>query len=484
MGLPDIPSPELEAEGGAWWGRALLRGGIPGPHSQSGMYGIDLPFLGYGGLPGAVWGAPLVIQPEDEDLPAFRVFCRAFIRSGALHLSVLHGRQVHNVVRPLSLQEIGQGAGQPEVAAYGVTPQGVFTPFRITDAYQGRFSAFVRDFSRNRLLLGIVAMADLGAPSAQPPLSSVSTDSAGAWADSIFPLMGLVEVEVLPSMFVEGAAPENAIVVRLLEDRRSAIGQPVFDTEDIALPVWGRQYFARWTQTSGLLNAFYGADGAVQTIRYSRTQEVTLHRRQIEAEAGSFYRQQDMTRETTLQILGVGGQRDDEFILFESLTEIERGPKLQVIRTVSATGEDDDVQDSGEVVAAAIWAEPLDVYMPGFHMFAPCIAQLYRAGGVDLIEPQDIRVAWIVAYGNRMGCLAFTREPYTTTAGNPITVRMRKIATPRGLIDDELVSVELKPTGFLNVRSLFLFPAFLNGAYNPVTGGYARARRGPRSMWI
>lgn len=492
MGLPDIPSPELEAAGGAWWGRAILRGGIQGPHTLEGGYRADLPALSYGrglspeiGVSRSLWGAPLVMQPVDPENPTFRVFCRAFMRSGTLHVSVLHGTQEYTIVRSLAPADIGQGAGQPEAAAHGqLPPNAIYFDGQVTDEYPGTYKAFVRDIYANRLLLGVVAIADAGAPGSQPPLSAASTQVAGNWPASIFPLFGLLEVEILPQLFDEGVNPDDAVVVRVLEDRNSALGEPLFETEDIPLPGGGRQYFARWTQALGLLNAFYDQAGEVQTIRYSRVQESTLHRRRLEGEGGTLYWQQDTGRTTTLQLFGVDGGQVDEFTLSENLAEINRGSTVRVIRTVTATGDADDVQDSGEVTGTPSWAAALDVYMPGFHMFAPCIAHLYRIGGVDIIQPQDIRVAWIVAYGNRMGCLAFTREPYTTTVGNPVQIHMRRIATPGGVVDGVLSAVESKPAGFPNVRSLFLFTGYLNGAYNPVTGEHARGVSGSIPTWV
>lgn len=488
MGLPDIPSPDIEQAGGAWWGRAILRAEIPGPFSTAGDGSVALPALDYGrglspeiGAERYLWGAPLVIHSADAELPPFRVFCRAFVRANVLHVSVRHGAQVFSIARAVTAADIGQGPGQPEAAGHGqAPPNATYVERQITDAYPGRFKAFVRDFHGNRLLLGVVAVADYDAPAAQPPLSAVSTGVAGNWPASIFPLFGLLEVEILPSLFEAGVTPDDAVVFRVLEDRRSALGQPLFEMGDVPLPSSGRQYFATWTQSSGLLNAFYDSSGAVQTIRYSRVQHSTLHRRQVEGEGGTFYTQQDTARTTTLQLFGVSGAQVDEFTLSESLVEISRGPSMRVIRTVTATGDTDDVQDSGDVTGTPSWAAPLDVYMPGFHMFAPCITQLYRVNGVDIIQPQDIRVAWIVAHGNRMGCLAFTREPFTTTAGNPVHIQMRKIATPAGVVDDVLSVVESKPIGFPNLRSFFLFTGRLSGAYNPVTGEHTR---GP-GTWV
>ena len=492
MGLPDIPSPELEAAGGAWWGRALLHGRIPGPYSVVNPIDVErVPMLEYGltnaafSSRGRLWGAPLVIQPTDPDTPAFRVFCRAVVLSNTLYVRVLHDGQVYGITRPLLLGEIGQGHGQPDAASHGFlqAPLG-WHPLKLTDDYPGFYRALIRDFRQNRMLLGVVAVAQEGAPASVVPLSAGSTRAAADWPASIFPLLGLLEVEVLPSLFEEGTSPDDAIIMRVLEDRRSALGDPLYETEDAALPGNGRQFFARWTQGRGLLNAFYDSAGDVQTIRYGRVQESTLHRRRAEGEGGTFYTQQDIGRTTTLQLFGVDGGQVDAFTLSENLTEINRGSTVRVIRTVTATGDADDIQDSGEVTGTPSWASALDVYMPGFHMFTPCLAHLYRIGGVDIIQPQDIRVAWIVAYGNRMGCLGFTREPYTTTAGNPIQIQMRKIATPGGAVDNVLSTVESKPVGFPNVRSLFLLSGYLTGAYNPGTGQLARGVPNSISTWV
>ncbi len=480
MGLPDLASPELEAAGGAWWGRALLRGDIPGPLNTRGDSAVALPELHYGigfspeiGASRNLWGVPLVMRRDDA--APFRVFCRAFIRGGVLNVRILNGRQEYSIARPLALADIGQGSGQPDAAAYHLNGLiGSYFAGEITSQYPGKLKAFVRDFRENKLLLGVVAASEPGSPIAGVPLSQQSTRAPGVWRDSLFPLFGLLEVEVLPSIFDEGVAPDDAVLLRVIEDRNSALGSPVFETGNTTPPGGGRNYFARWTQTRGLLNAFYDASGIVKTIRYSRVQESTLHKRRLQGDGDSLYWRQDTGRSTTFQLYGIDESQVDEFTLAENLTEIERGSSVRVIRTVNATGDEPEVLDSGEVSGTAVWADPLEVYKPGFHNFVACISQFYKVAGVDIIPSQDIRVAWVIPYGNRMGCLAFTREPYETTAGKPVRIQMRKIAAQSGVIDDVLSAIEAKPSFFPNVRSLFLFNGRLLGSFNPVTGQHTR----------
>ena len=480
MGLPDVPDAELEAAGGAWWGRALLRSEIPSPVDTNATQTDDLPRLWYGrgllnadGNLGYIIGAPLVIQPTDPELPAFRVFCRVSLRGNTLRVSVRHNGATINVVRPLTLAQQGQGAGQPIALAYGVTniPTSGYRAAEINGTSPGFYRGWVRDFTQNRVLLGVMAYPDTNAPAGVSLLSTASTRVAASWPWNFFPLFGLLEVEILPSMF-EGGSADDAVVVRLIEDRAAAMGNPVYEFEDYPLPGSGRQYLARWTQTGALLNAFYDRAGALKTVRMNRVQQSTLHRRTINDDFTS-YQQQDTGRSTTFDLVGVTGSVVDTFTIAEQLTEIQRGSSLQVIRSVTATGEPDDIVDSGLVTGTVTWAAPLPVAMPGAHFWVPVLAQIYNVLGSPIIPPQDIRVAWCLPYGNRMGGIVHTRELYDTTLPATVNIKHRPLAGPTGTVGGHVSAARVRESE-QNIRSLWFFDAEPRAAFNPATDEFAR----------
>ncbi|MGE8501693.1 MAG: hypothetical protein ACN6P1_05585 [Pseudomonas sp.] len=486
MGLPDVPDEELEAAGGAWWGRAVLRSDYRPPH-DSGYFGNTLPEVRYGGVGRGggedysailLPGAPLVLTPDEGE--PYRVFARVRLAGTTLRVSVRRDDAWVTVERTVSAAGVGQGTGQPACAGYAFPTVSAPQSAVIDDANPGAMRCWVRDFTRNRILLGVHCLASTAAPAATPPLGTGSTLSANNWPWNFWPLLGLLEVEVLPGI-LDAPVPGDYVVLRVLEDRRAALGDPQYAISDVNLGGGDRQYEASWTQTGALLTGFYDQSGVLQTVRLNRVQTSTLHRRRIPEGEGT-YRQQDTGRTTALELIDTSGAVVDAFTLTERMTETERGTTVRVVRRVSATGQDDDVVDSGEITGTATWASVLDVYPPGYHYYVPVLAQIYTVDGVQIIAQQDIRVLYALPHGNRAAGLAFTREPFAHSTSAPVFIQLRPMAL-QGAATLPLVEYTLTKSNPAQtiLRGLFYFggnnltgPSVIGVSYNPATGQVAR----------
>lgn len=470
-GLPDIQSDLIESMGGAWWGRAILRSPA----------GSTSPTWG-GGLrdrlnnsAADLWGVPLVLRDDQggSSVAFFRLNDVALGDNG-LAIQLLVDVRSHTYNYPLTRSELGQGAGQPAMLVQRTEYAGRF--FWTDDPHGGGTFVRLLDFKENRLLFAVILNGSLIAESYGYGPLRVGSDYPVCYA-------GLFEIEILPTILEPETDPLDATVFRLIQDRAAALGDPVREAHDVTggsvspgVPI-NRDYLERWTQTGGLLAAWYGDDGGIETVTYDRIQECTLY-----WVGGELTPAEVMTtrRTTTMRVRAPGGVLVDELVMQEVL--LQRRSTRTVTRTISITGQDDDVT-AGEFLASRRFnSEPFECYPPGAHTVAAVVSYVYTSGGSNVLEYQDIRTAWLLPYSNRMGCIALIREPYDYPPGSdemPVQFQFRPIATPAGAAGGTSEFSGIHNRGAANGpyhRGLMHseFTGLRWGSYNPVTDEVAR----------
>ena len=429
MGLPDIDDATIEAAGGKWAGYAVLRSRQGTPmrvdayQSISVYYGAALPpdMNGYQPTHQPLPGVPLWI--EDGAGVKHRFFFRFHSHLNTLTVTLQNEAGVRTLTRTLSVDEVEQGAGQPECVCWNGTIWAM-----INDDNPALLSARIRDFRDNRALVVLYAFAQPSSiEGVMPPFTANATGHPSDWGWEFFPPLGLLEVSLTEYALDPEADLEDCFTITVLEDRATALGNPVYTETDVDLGGGNREYSASWEQEEALVNAFYNADGDLQTIRVNRTQSSSLHRRAVSAG-----RQQDTIANTTYELIDVDGTVVDTMTIESHMTELESAGTLRVVRRISATGETDDITDSGVVTGTASWADPVAVHPPGMHNYAVVLSHVYRINGVDIIDNQDLLSLYVLPASNRGACLALARDTYAALVGDPFVRRWGAVTCQDG----------------------------------------------------
>ncbi|TLX54861.1 hypothetical protein DN824_20475 [Stutzerimonas nosocomialis] len=481
-GKEDIQSDAIEALGGAWWGKAILRGGN--------LAGTQLTWGGglrtrLNNSTSEFFGMPLLMAGAETPW-----FVRYTLENLTLTLSLRIGVDEYAFAVPVSLSDLGQGAGQPSYYALQSTAVSNPQRFLVNDAFPGSHQLELLDFRQNRMLLGVVVIADSRAPA----YTEVYSENPPATVNGRWPRFysGLIEVEIGPDLLdVEDAA--DAVTIRVIEDRASALGAPVREQHDGPGGII-RDYLERWTQTSGLVTAWYEGD-TVRTARFDRVQECTLRRWiQTDEQQQTVIEQQTRTRSTQLRLLNDSGVVIDQIEMTEILEEIQtNGSQLQVRRTVQVSGQPDDVTESSVFTGTASFGGPFTCFPPGLHGVNTCVAYIYSNGGQNRLREQDIRLMWLLPYSNQLACLAFTREPYDYPPNSdamPVQITIGHCVSPTGTVGSTWSVAETHyrgdNPGEQYYRGFFHSPfsLYMRGSYNPVTGELARNERTRQYSWV
>lgn len=477
IGRPDIYSEAITEAGGAWRGKAILRYGAARYEDRA---GYQVFCYGAGELLKA--GVPMYRAPFGDD-PGRVFVCAVLIQYGRLQVTASYDGRVISASLDITSAQIGQEAGQPEFAA----DNGSFansTPgySMITDAEPGRYFSAILDAQGCKVLLGLIGYtSDNNTISVAPP-PATSKNGPATYA-------ALVEVELTVEFFdTDGAA---GVIVRLIEDRRSALGNPVMSLSDET--VGGvRTQLKTWAQTGFLVTAWYAQGGSVVTVRGSRTQE-SKHTREIRQDGGVQVEEQNAQRKTTISMTRAGILFDEAELLERLQVMQTEGSSLRVIRTVQLTDEPDDIADSGDVATTGVsWPDLPAVYGPGLHRVATSVAYIYNLSGVgsqSLIREQDLRAVWVCALSNKLGGICTAIEPYDYEPGAASYIthfQYRPAAHPHG-VDARSLRAQEPHSGDGSTRftrSFYYFNAGATGSYNPVTGDVLRGNALSRESWV
>lgn len=477
IGRPDVASEAIAIEGGAWWGKAILRYSSAVYEDfaeyQKAAYGAN--HLKHNGVP--------LYRPPVADQPGRAFICMMVIRSGMLQIEAKYQGRTISAAVAVTPDQLGQGVGQPPFAAHdGSYASGYGAQSMITDTEPGRYFSSILDARGCKVLLGIAGYTS--SSNATTVSSPPATDKFGPRS-----YCALVEVELTADFFDSDGA--SGIAIRLIEDRRSALGDPSFsESDETANGV--RTRLQTWVQTRYLVTAWYAQGGGIVSVRCSRTQE-SKHTREIRTDGGTQVEECNAQRTTALKMYRAGIQFD-EVDLLERLQVVHTGgTSLRVIRTIQLTDDDDDVADSGDLSTTNVsWPEPLAVYGPGLHGVATSVAYIYTidgAGQQNLLREQDLRAVWVCALSNKLGGICTAVEPYDYEPGAASYIthcHYRPAAHPHGVDARNLRSQEPHPGdgGTRFTRSFYYFNAGATGSYNPVTGEVLRGSANRRQSWV
>lgn len=478
IGCPDVVSEAVAAEGGAWWGRAILRYSAAAFEDLSGYQvatygaGVVYPYNGF----------PLYRAPVDEE-PGVVFFVNVLVRLGMLSITARYQGRTISATRPLTAAELGQGSGQPEFAADNRS-FGDSDPVcrMISDAEPGRYFSALLDVKDSTVLLGIIGYTSASnTVIANRPLGT-QKNGPGDYA-------ALVEVELTAPFFEVDADPLLGVVVRLLDDRRAATGDPTLTLTNETVGALQTRT-ETWTQSAFLVTAWYSADGAVVRAQCDRTQE-SKRTHEIRGLSGEI--EEVIAARKTTVTMRRAGIAFDAVELYENIQVTQtNGASLRVIRTIKQTDEPDDVADSGELVTTNIsWPDPLPVFGPGVHRVATVVAYEYGAnwGGGSILPYQDLRAVWVCALSNKLAGICTAQEPYAYAdgAGSYLTqCHYRPAAHPIGIDGRNLRTTEVHPIEGITrwYRSFYYFGAGATGSYNPVTSEVLRGSAINRESWV
>ncbi|WP_462382323.1 hypothetical protein [Pseudomonas sp. Marseille-QA0892] len=483
IGYPDIPSETIEAAGGKWWGRAILRGGpLNLNYAEHVSYygsGVKLANSTNDWLP----GVPLVFDPVIEGGRRRIVFVSAaFIGQSELELTLNYQGAVDRKVRiPITLDQLGNGAGQPECVTRQQSAGRYESYGQVNDQFLPNPDLEIADFRANKLLVVIAATAHVRAPNVPYPMAYESRSPKPAT------VIGLLEIVLQPAVLDSTVDPRPHVQLRLIEDRASALGNPVYETHDETGPQF-RDYLAKWTQQLGLLNAWYAPDGTVRTARFDRIQSSVQERWPASSEGPAG--QRDII-ETTMRIRTDSGTVIDEMVMRDTRERFDHGANtIQLIRTVEVTGEDPDIADSGRVTATFEYFDPAPIFQPGFHADS-IVAYISRVSGRNIIREQDIRMLWLLRCSNTLSCLGYTREPFAYADGQdtmPVKVRRGPLISPKGSVMEvdtrTLLHSRSASPDYEYSRSFWWFNGLRYASYNPVTGEIARNDETASYSWV
>lgn len=462
MGRPDIPDPVVEAAGGAWWGRAIMR---------DGYFWSGLRPDGSGFFTTARRIVPLWWEEDDEptaQIVDYPIFTDTF----TLGWRNADGVQ-QSVTRSWSLAERGQGTDQPLCAAKNTAGEwrlvGQSADYSIRWSFMGAH--------KNRMLFAQTLLAFGGVGLPHPTGTAPGSSPGGAPVS----YCGLVEVIVDKALFGPTGDPAVHLNINMLEDRETALGNPTYSLIDTTAPGGGsRNRDEETEQTSALLTAWYDNDGTVRTARYNRRQVATYDYVSTAVDD----RHWDLTRSTEFELL-YGGSVVDEHSLSEQLEIDQVGATLTATRTVTESGLPDDVATWTGTYAggSGIEPDPFAVFRAGQGLVMGSVAYILTLPGEgNVLREQDVRLMWLVAHSNNVASLCRSREPYDYPGGGDlmqVEAYSGPAIGPAGIVASSMSRTLDRPRTVVGpfYRSFFseVGQRWVNGTGNPVTGQIVRA---------
>lgn len=404
MGMPDVPDPAVEAMGGAWWGRAIMRNG----NYWSGARAESPGFSSFDRIIPLWWPSE-----EPDQRPKLRKVEYIGVVSGSLSISWIDGGVTRSLARSITRDEIGQGISEAQCAAKDFNGNwrlvGASNDYSVTLLFLGAYA--------NRLLYGIRLRADTSASGlSAPPGTAQGSSSDGGAPEALF---GLVEVVVDEALFGPDGDPDLHIHLTVLENRQTALGNPTYSLSDVTVPGGVNRTRAETTeQSSALLTAWYDRAGNVKTARYNRRQVATFDH--ISASPND--RHWKVTRSTNVELLYAGAVVDQRS-LSESLEIDQVEAALTVSRTISESGVEDDTAHWEGTYAggSGIVPNPLPVFRAGQGLVMGVVAYILTLPvHGNVLREQDVRLIWLVAHSNNVSSLCRSREPYDYPAGTNV----------------------------------------------------------------
>ncbi|MBV5688539.1 hypothetical protein KUU52_32175, partial [Pseudomonas aeruginosa] len=336
---------------------------------------------------------------------------------------------------------------------------------------------------QNRILFGVVIQPGSGGLGiSSPPGTSKESGSSPAGAPR--GLYGLIEITIAQDIRDQESDHSNTISMRVVEDRRTALGSPVNNFIDQKNPpqdgVTTEYYLDEWIQSSGLVTAWYDAQGNIQTARYNRR-----HYASKESSYGSEVPSRVATeRASEIDLLDGSGSVVDSFMLKESFEAQElSGLGLQITRTVQVTGEEDDVTtylDPDHV--GGVDVDVPATFPPGLHVANTVVTYQWLVNGENKLRDQDQHQLWIAALSNNSAALCHVREPYDYPEGqDTTTVRVRQGPAVKidGISPNTIVETITKSKlQHRYLRGFFWTPAdgWVRASCNPITGELTRGK--------
>lgn len=480
-GRPDIPDPVVEAEGGAWWGRAIMRDGLFwtgatwAPDSSGRPQRKIQDFAGF-----PLWWAD---APEHRTERAYvEITKRLSHLPDELYINIPSLQRSFWV--PLPLENIGQGLTHPPVAALKGTS---LTTWGLAGVAAGDID-FIRVFCgahQNKLLFMLLAQANSGAETIPTP-RALSSDSLSGAIPPRAPC-GLIEVELDRGLF--GPAPDPAVhvTVSVIEDRQQALGNPQHSrvTGGHTLPLETLSTITETaSETSALLTAWYSPTGEIRTVRYNRTQRVASTDKTLRTSAGTWDgRKRTYANQTTVELLYNGTVVDSKSL--NETIEIDALPtSYSFARTISSTGEEDDVATFYDDRYRGTGGGAFEVQADraGGSLSSAAYAYILMLDGVDVLRKQDIRMMHLTRHSNNVASICTSIEPYDYPEGQTsYAVR----ATSGGAIGPDgpaggpmsATLTKRQDPGPFWARSFFSSDTsrWVLGAGNPLTGQIVRA---------
>lgn len=491
-GLPDISDPAVEAEGGEWWGRAILRAvdGLAvnfcwGAGMYSDFNGINTSDNFYPPL----WWRP---DPEDPD-PIFEPVQMVFSYSGSassytLRLSRLgrfinggDGSDEASIV--VSVSDMQQASG-PTFAAKDLNQSPLW--WQVTP---GQYTGMALEFHKlgiweNRILLGLVwrVSESSGRPLLPHPPATTPGDSGSSPSGAPVAYSGLIELVAGPVMLDPDGDYSAALSINVVESLTTASGDAQHTYTDTTDPVSGaRNVFDERVESGGLLTAWYDGEGVIRTARYNRTQTATYEQTDLLPELPDKYNT-IRTRRTELDLL-FGATMVDSRFLEEKLEIFNESPTRWGGRsTIKETGQTDDVSDFTDGGYDEPEVNP--TFMVGSHLAMGSLAQIVGDGfGNNLLDYQDIRLVWIAPSSNNVCSLSRSREPYDYADGQEsMTVNVSSgpavgpLGAVGGVVSHAITRPKTTPGNFWRGFFSNAGRKWVWATGNPVTGQVVRAR--------
>lgn len=485
-GLPDVPDPAVEAEGGAWWGRAILRAkdGLAEQWAWgSGWYAID---FGSGFEPGN-FRLPLWWEPEEgEPVEPLQVVFQ-YSGSGSSHTLRLSrlGRFINGgdgsaeASLVVSVSDLQQASG-PVFAAKTLSESPTWR--QVTPGeYEGMGLEFHNlGIWENKILLGLIWRVSIinGRPVLPHPIMTSPGSGGSSPGGAPVAYSGLIELVVDPVMLDPAGDYSDALSINVVESLTTALGNAQHNYSDETDPDDARTVIDERIETSGLLTAWYDSSGTIRTARYNRTQLATFVETVV---SGISEKNQTRIRRTELDLL-FGGTVVDSRFLQEEFQIINESPTRWTVRnTISETGKDDDITESEDVGYDSTSIYP--TYTVGSHLAVGTPAQIYSDGLVDnVLDYQDVRLLWIAPSSNNVASLSRSQEPYDYPEDQDymmVSVYSGPAVGPLGVVGSpvsrEITRGKTSPGNFWRGFFSTVGQKWVWATGNPVTGAVVRA---------
>lgn len=482
-GRSDVSDPAVEAAGGSWWGRAIIRGGL----FFSGCWVNPLTW------PLSIQRADAVVPlcwPSEPNTPPQMIYHDTLGESSTRIAWKAEGGVQQVYLSRWTATQLGQGTDQPLCAAKYTTSSGG-NGWRLVGQTEGEYSVRFKFLGahQNRLLFGLRLATNQtsGQALADPPGTSSGSSISGAPQA----LCGLVELELDRALFGAESDPSEHIALHVLEDRGAALGQPTYSLVDQeASDGHSRLRIETTGETGALLTAWYAPDGTVRTARFSRYQR---------AEYDYLYttsRRWKTSRRTEFTLL-YGGSVVDERVLGEELEIVGAEGTTSITRRIYTTGEPDDVATWTDAYAAgsSLAPSPPAVFRAGANLVMGAVTYIVTIPGQgNVLREQDIRMIWLVAHSNNVASICASREPYDYPAGSNsyiVDVYSGRAIGPAGPVGGVMSASISKARAALYpyLRSFFAIGAWIQGTGQPLTGAVVRAkdyvdRPGAQMSWV